>query len=119
MVEPGGFEPPIRPCEGRVFPLDHGPTHAIARLGQRASGLFNHLRSYQKLGESVKPTAAASLTGGVRTARGQITLSPRRGLMRLVGVFGGVVRRSSMREPSSVGLRVTVRTSSSPETTST
>ncbi len=26
MVEPGGFEPPIRPCEGRVFPLDHGPT---------------------------------------------------------------------------------------------
>ena len=26
LVEPGGFEPPIRPCEGRVFPLDHGPT---------------------------------------------------------------------------------------------
>ena len=25
LVEPGGIEPPSRPREGRIFPLDHGP----------------------------------------------------------------------------------------------
>lgn len=29
MVEPGGVEPPIQPCEGCVLPLNHGPTPPV------------------------------------------------------------------------------------------
>ena len=38
LVEPGGFEPPPRPCEGRVFPLDYGPRRT--KLPKLARGPF-------------------------------------------------------------------------------